>query len=103
VDTALGRFEGVLGDPLAKPAVGAAVTVSVRPECWKLSRERSGLNSIPGRIGDCLYLGELAQYEFNSGGTTLKIFEMNPRFVGPADRGDLFATVEPADVVVLTE
>jgi len=103
VDTALGRFEGVLGDPLAKPGVGAQVTVSIRPECWKLSREPAGTNSIPGRIGECLYLGELAQYEFVSGQTTLKIFEMNPRFVGAADRGALFATADPADVVVLTE
>ena len=103
VDTPLGRFSGVVGDPRARPAPGAAVTVSIRPECWKLSRERTGLNAVPGRIGECLYLGELAQYEFISGGVTLKIFEMNPRFVGSADRGELFAAVEPADVVVLTE
>jgi iron(III) transport system ATP-binding protein len=103
VDTALGRFEGVLGSPSAHPAPGAAVTLSIRPECWKLSRERGLLNAIPGRIGECLYLGELAQYEFLSGETALKIFEMNPRFVESASRGELFATAEPADVVVLTE
>ncbi len=102
VDTALGRFEGVLGDPTAHPAAGMAVTLSIRPECWKLSRERAVFNAIPGRIGECLYLGELAQYEFLSGETALKIFEMNPRFVDSA-RGELFAAVEPTDVVVLTE
>jgi iron(III) transport system ATP-binding protein len=103
VDTALGRFEGVLGNPSAHPTPGAAVTLSIRPECWKLSRERGLLNAIPGRIGECLYLGELAQYEFLSGETALKIFEMNPRFVESASRDELFAAVEPADVVVLTE
>ena len=103
VDTALGRFEGVIGDPAAHPAAGSAVTLSIRPECWKLSRERAVQNAIPGRIGECLYLGELAQYEFVSGETKLKIFEMNPRFVESAARGELFAAVEPADVVVLTE
>jgi iron(III) transport system ATP-binding protein len=103
VDTALGRFEGVVGRPGVQPAAGEAVTLSVRPECWKLSRERSPVNSIPGRIGQSVYLGELAQYEFVSGAATLKIFEMNPRFAGAADRGELFASVEPSDVVVLTE
>jgi len=103
VETALGRFEGVVGDPAAHPTAGAAVTLSIRPECWKLSRERAPLNAIPGRIGECLYLGELAQYEFHSGATALKIFEMNPRFVESAARGELFAAVEPTDVVVLTE
>jgi iron(III) transport system ATP-binding protein len=103
VDTALGRFEGVLGNPNAHPAAGAAVTLSIRPECWKLGREGGPLNAIAGRIGECLYLGELAQYEFRSGETALKIFEMNPRLVEPAAGGDLYAAVEPADVVVLTE
>ncbi|HEV8072761.1 MAG TPA: ABC transporter ATP-binding protein, partial [Opitutaceae bacterium] len=35
VETAIGRFEGVLGDAAASPAAGAAVTVSIRPECWR--------------------------------------------------------------------
>ncbi|HEY1110907.1 MAG TPA: ABC transporter ATP-binding protein, partial [Opitutaceae bacterium] len=46
VQTAIGRFEGVLGDPAARPAVGAAVTLSVRPECWVLSREAAPVNSV---------------------------------------------------------
>jgi iron(III) transport system ATP-binding protein len=102
VDTALGRFEGGLGDPRSHPAAGTAVTLSIRPECWKLSRERAETNAISGRIGESLYLGELAQYEFISAGVTLKIFEMNPRFFGAEDRGELYAAVLPADVVVLT-
>ena len=102
VQTAVGKFEGVLGDPAEKPASGAEVTVSIRPECWKLGHEASGQNSVPGRIGESVYLGEVAQYAFVSGGTTLKIFELNPRFVGHAARGDLFASVDPEDVVVLT-
>ena len=39
VETAVGDFEGVLGDPHAAPAVGAEVTLSIRPECWVLARE----------------------------------------------------------------
>ena len=48
-----------------------------------------------------MYLGEVAQYGFVTAGVRLKIFELNPRFVDQADRGELFASVEPEDVVVL--
>ena len=103
VDTAVGRFEGVPGDAAAAPAVGAAVTVSVRPECWRLTREAPAQNAVKGRIGECVYLGEAAQYDFVAGGQVLKISELNPRFVDQADRGELFASAAPEDVVVLTE
>ncbi|MDI1319525.1 MAG: ABC transporter ATP-binding protein [bacterium] len=102
VETAAGRFEGVLGDPARPPAVGASITVSIRPECWELSPAPGTRNVVKGRIGECIYLGEVAQYEFITGGTNLKIFERNPRFVDGATRGELYATVEPEDVVVLT-
>jgi iron(III) transport system ATP-binding protein len=101
VETDIGRFHGVLGDPAVKPSAGDAVTLSVRPECWTLGREARPHNTVRGRIGDAVYLGEVAQYDFVSGGQTLKIYELNPRFLGNADEGDLFASVEPQDVVVL--
>ncbi len=103
VETAVGRFEGVLGDAAARPAAGAAVTLSVRPECWTLSAETRPGNVVRGRIGECTYLGETAQYEFQAGPLALKIFELNPRFTEQAGRGELFASAAPEDVVVLTE
>ena len=57
VETAIGRFEGVLGDPRSRPAAGAAVKLSIRPECWKLGREASARNAVRGRIGESIYLG----------------------------------------------
>ncbi len=102
VDTAIGRFEGVLGDPAAKPAPGAAVTLSVRPECWVLSREATARNAVRGRIGEAVYLGEVAQYDLIAGGQDLKILELNPRFMEQATRGEVFASAAPEDVVVLT-
>ena len=102
VETAVGRFEGVAGDPALVPVVGAAVTLSIRPECWKLGREPAARNTVRGRIGACLYLGEVAQYEFIcANGTGLKIFELNPQYVDGASRGELHATAELEDVVVL--
>jgi iron(III) transport system ATP-binding protein len=102
VETAVGKFDGVFGDPLSIPKVGDEVTVSIRPECWELHRNAESRNVVKGRIGESTYLGEVAQYEFITGnGTHLKIFERNPRFVDGASRGELYATVEPDDVVVL--
>ena len=103
VETAVGKFEGIIGDPAQPPTVGAEVTVSIRPECWELSREPGMRNVVKGRIGGCVYLGEVAQYEFITDGTKLKIFERNPRFIDGAARGELYATVEPEDVVVLVK
>jgi iron(III) transport system ATP-binding protein len=104
VETAIGRFEGVLGNAAAKPAAGAIVTVSIRPECWKLGREPTGAqNSVRGKIGQAVYLGEVAQYDFIAGGVRLKIIEMNPRFAGTSASGELTASVDPEDVVVLIE
>jgi len=144
VETPLGRFEGVLGAPEQPPAVGQRVTLSIRPECWNLREEcfetagaradgkrahpagRGGeINALRGRIGGCVYLGEVAQYDFvtgddqcvravgESGGcnataTTIKVFEKNPRlFVdtgGAANaRSEVLATVDREDVVVLVE
>lgn len=102
VETTVGRFDGVVGDPAFQPAAGAEVTISIRPECWELHREAGRRNEVKGRIGQSIYLGEVAQYEFvTSTGTELKIYERNPRFVDGSSRGELYATVEPDDVVVL--
>jgi iron(III) transport system ATP-binding protein len=101
VATAIGTFDGVAGEPDARFAPNDPVTLSIRPECWSLSRERPAGNAVPGRIGESVYLGEVAQYDFVSGGARLKILELNPRFLDPANCGDLFAGVAVDDVVVL--
>jgi iron(III) transport system ATP-binding protein len=105
VDTAIGRFEGVIGDPARRPAAGAHVTLSIRPECWRLRDQAAPVNSVEGRIGEAIYLGEVAQYDFlpKLGGAPLKIYEMNPRFLERGAERPLFARVEATDVVVLTD
>ena len=104
VETPVGRFDGIFGDPNNIPPVGAEVTVSIRPECWELHRDAEPRNFVKGRIGDSVYLGEVAQYDFvtSNNGTKLKIFERNPRFVDGSARGELYAAVQPEDVIVLT-
>jgi len=102
VETALGRFEGVpAGGAQAK--AGAAAMLSIRPECWTLGPGPAGANCVRGEIGECVFLGEVAQVEFRAGGGSFKIVEMNPRGAGAAGRGELFASVDPEDVVILPE
>jgi iron(III) transport system ATP-binding protein len=103
VETALGRIDGVLGDPTLPPKAGDEVTVSIRPECWVIGREQKAQNCIEGVIGNAVYLGEMARYDFVCAGMTLKIVELNPRFIGPMAEGKLQASVDPEDAVVLVE
>ena len=103
VTTGIGDFDGVLGEPASPPAAGSAVTVSIRPECWVISADRPTGNCVRGRIGQSVYLGENAQYDFVSGATTLKILELNPRFVDRSGSEEFHASVRPEDVVVLGE
>ncbi len=103
VETPIGRFHGVLGDRNAKPAAGAAVTLSIRPECWNLREQAADTNCVRGRIGESIYLGEVAQHGFVTGSQTLKIYELNPKHAGNRGSGgpDLYACAAPDDVVVL--
>ncbi len=103
VSTGIGEFEGVLGEPDSPPAIGSAVTLSVRPECWTLSADRPAANAVRGRIGASVYLGENAQYDFMSGGADLKIMELNPRFIDRSDTEEFFASARPEDVVILKD
>ena len=107
VATAIGTFAGLLGDPDSPPAAGSAVTVSIRPECWKLTPATppgtGAPNFLRGRIAESLYLGEVAQHDFVASGTTLKVFELNPRAAGRPAGENLALTVEEEDVVVLAE
>ncbi|HLP03599.1 MAG TPA: ABC transporter ATP-binding protein [Opitutaceae bacterium] len=101
VDTAVCRFLGVPSDPADLTRRGAEVLVSLRPECWRLTRTQPAQNGVRGKIAETFYLGEFAQHRFISGETELQLHELNPRFVGAAARGELWAEIDPDDVVVL--
>jgi iron(III) transport system ATP-binding protein len=101
VETALGVFAGVISDSDWKPQTGESATLSVRPECWRIELAKPAQNAAAGRIGESIYLGEVAQYQFQTSSTALKIFELNPDLTRrPQDR-ELYATADPDDVVVL--
>ena len=102
VETALRTFEATIGGRTGSLSSATRATLSIRPESWKLGRKRrSAQCASRAGIGERVYLGEMAQYQFAAGAQTLKIFELNPRFVELSPERELFASVEPEDVVAL--
>jgi len=101
VDTALREFTATLGGNGWQPRAGESCTLSIRPESWRLSVEPGTPNTVAGRLSERVYLGEMAQYQFSAGAHALKVFELNPRFVELSPERQLFASVEPEDVVAL--
>jgi iron(III) transport system ATP-binding protein len=100
VDTAHGVLAAQVPRGGIMPKAGDPCTLSIRPESWRLGDSPSATNSVPGHIRTCIYLGETAEYEFAVPGGVLKIYELNPRFVGRGDT-ELHASVSPEDVVLL--
>ena len=101
VETPIGTFEGVVSDPAWVPRPNEAATLSIRPESWTIESEGRQINSSQGSIGESVYLGEVAQYQFLAGPIKLKIFEMNPRLSSRPGADKIFASVSPEDVVIL--
>lgn len=102
VKTPVGDLSGVAGDADLVFSEGQVVTVSIRPECIKLDSCPVEENGFPGKIGESIYYGELAQYEFFTGENFhLKVFELNPRYLNRTGQDGLHAYVDPDDVVVL--
>lgn len=98
----LGELSGVPGDPDAPFRDGDAVRLSIRPECVKLDTYPVEENGFTGRIGQSVYYGEIAQYEFfTDEATHLKVFELNPRYLNRVGQDGLYGYVDPDDVVVL--
>jgi len=100
VRTAAGAFEAAFR-PASALRAGDPCTLSIRPESWKLATQPPARNAIEGRITERIYLGEMAQYRFSTGPQTLKICELNPRFVELSPERQVFASVEPEDVILL--
>ena len=108
VETSLGEFTGVKADPDWDPHEGEPVILSIRPESWSLpAADAHGtppVNSVRGRIGRSVFLGDLAEYDFQpaaEGAELLKILELNPRFVELARETEIEVAVHPDDVVLL--
>jgi iron(III) transport system ATP-binding protein len=111
VRTELGEFTGLKADRGWDLHAGEPVVLSVRPESWKLQasaeRDAPGSNVVAGRIGRRVYLGELAEYDFQPrltearGSAALKVYELNPRFLETPEDAEIAIHAAPEDVIVL--
>ncbi len=79
---------------------GGDVLISIRPEGWKISNV-GGPGAIPAILRSTIYLGELAQHDFESGGEMLKALELNPHLSTRTPGEQYF--LEPLDVVALDD
>jgi len=99
--TALGELTSTtLPDRLA---AASSLLCSIRPESIRLGAppdER--VNAFVGELAESVFLGEMAQHRLRSGAVQLKVFELHPRFRGPAV-GTVRFWIDPADVVVLAQ
>jgi iron(III) transport system ATP-binding protein len=102
VETAVGR---VLSAAAPKELRGGeTVTVSLRPETIRVGQGVAAdrPNVFDGILHDTIYLGEVAQHQVSLGETTLKAFEMNPKFVArDGARAGAKVWFDPSDAVVL--
>jgi iron(III) transport system ATP-binding protein len=102
VETEVGRWVAARDDGFAPPA-GAAVWVSVRPECFRLQRiDERRPNVFRGRREATVYLGELAEHRVRVGDRLLAVYELNPAAVtGAATDQPIALQVDASDVVLL--
>jgi iron(III) transport system ATP-binding protein len=89
---------------------GDTVTISLRPEAIRIADAPlvSRVNVFDAIIHDTVYLGEVAQHQLNLRGpngdsTTLKAFELNPKFLARDESKKAQVWFDPGDVVVLTK
>ncbi len=101
VKTGLGNIRGLWPEESNNLTEGAEVRLSIRPESIHIERNASSENCFRGRIKETLYYGELGQYNFLSDDVSLKVFEINPRYYGISPELELYACVEPGEVIVL--
>lgn len=101
VQTPIGEFNGIVTNPQDEIKVGDTVFLSIRPECIRLESEPTEFNCFKGDIGKAVYYGEVAHYKIQAKGVSLKVSELNPSHLTRSQQHDLYACVDPEDVVVL--
>ena len=101
VKTAAGVLESTTAGTLL---AGTTLTASIRPEALRLHAEAdapAGHPALRGVVTESTYLGEMAQHRVDCHGTTVKVFELNPRRL--SRRGEPVALTVDAEQVVLLE
>ncbi len=100
VRTAAGPLAGRVSDPEWSPVPGEAVTISVRPEAWRL-HPQDGDNAISGQIIERSYLGQRVQYWLATAVGRQQIVELNPPFIREPGDENVVLYARRDDVVIL--
>ncbi|MDR3143819.1 MAG: ABC transporter ATP-binding protein [Puniceicoccales bacterium] len=103
VRTQVGSFSGVLSNRDRVPTAGTKIQVSIRPEVLRLDLYPSEDNCIEGHIETATYFGEIAHYQFEKNGISLKISELNPQHFESFQQKMVYAYASPEDVVILSD
>lgn len=99
VETAAGTLVGRVTDSSWTPQTGDTVTLSVRPEAWRLDAGEANL--VRGKITERTYLGQRIQYWVETALGRQQVVELNPHAIRePGDAG-VTLHARPEDVVVL--
>ena len=101
VATPLGRLRSARS--LEKASVGDEISVSLRPEAFRLGPPTEGWNSVSTTLQRSMFLGETAQLEVaTTSESMLKVLELHPRT--DRSKGEAIElAIDPADVVLLPE
>lgn len=100
VETAAGIWRGRLSDCAWRPGPGEAVTLSIRPEAWRIGERGSPIH-LSGEIHDRTYLGSSIQYAVRTPLGVLHVLETNPRVLYQPGNSVVTLSVEADDVVIL--
>ena len=104
LETAAGRLISAFAD--AQAPSGGNVTVSIRPEAWRIVPAQTPAtvtNAIQGTLVDTIYLGEVAQHLFAvQDGQTIRITELNPKMRAKVGQSSMIS-VDPSDIAILLD
>lgn len=101
VQTGFGELSGCLSGFAEDPSEETEVTLCIRPEVLRIMEMDPGENSIPGKIGESVYFGEVAHHDFLVTGENLRVSELNPKYRVGSRREELFLYADSEDVIVL--
>ncbi|MHC4247215.1 MAG: TOBE domain-containing protein, partial [Planctomycetota bacterium] len=84
-------------------SVGDEISVSLRPEAFRLGPPTEGWNPVSTTLQRSMFLGETAQLEVaTTSESMLKVLELHPRT--DRSKGEAIElAIDPADVVLLPE
>ncbi len=103
VETKIGNLQGRISHKRWKPKYNDRVTLSIRPESLRLTKQQPAGNFLKGHITGRTYLGDIAQYQLSVEDlpNPIQVSEMNPRQLEGASDKVFYAEVQPEDVVLL--